>query len=759
MGYLRASFVVLAVLGAIAGVAVPAVAATTVGPAAVGTPAPASSSGATGTITSTPASAPAPAPLSETPVVTQQPDGSWVTTIYVNSSAVSPGPPAFALVTSNPDAAIGGKPSTSGPCANPSTSTAPGLTRFCLVFTPGPGQLPAVPVSAAVVMTPAASGAPVEYSVAVHRLVSAWQYLWIPLICGFALGGLLIAGMFALGLADPNRPSDNEGRPKKLRGAQLWNRPIYAGSAWSFSGSWATNVTTAATLAGAVLAATGSISELLPGVETGRFSLLIALAGAITLAAPLLFGALNYRFERVDPTSTGAAMITLPVGRVAVLHGSLSTWLWERLRREYRYGGTAVTVADQDDLLQPEEDKAARRGAEARMGNDRRFAARSGALVTRPDGITTTLPRAYRAVAVNQGDKEARPRCEISVPAGATLTIYGAAVIPALPPVPKTATDAAKAVAGTAQAQAQAPTELSVPDFRPEGTDFSELPPEPRAIVHSGATLTVPSGGCITVEPMVPASEGNPPKPSAEQPSAEQPSAEQPSAEQPCLSMPGTCDIVLSAGLAVTVDPWVVLDAKDTHLAAGAAGGDHGKSLGHKARAGWRRAGKDPAPAGDSPVTYWVPATRTIELAGNAKISVLGVASLGLPAGSVIASPRPGPRGVRGTSSQSPSRTSSVTAWTVFPLPHSGEAVASRMWSLLLASFLTLFGAGATTGILGVLAFGLSTASLLVRSLCVAVLAVSALIVWSYSITSMMALADPTPGDAISTAGSSSFLL
>lgn len=746
MGYLKASFVVLAVLGAIAGVAVPAVAATTVGPAAAGTPAPASSSGATGTITSTPASAPAPAPspLSETPVVTQQPDGSWVTTIYVNSSAVSPGPPAFALVTSNPDAAIGGKPSTSGPCANPSTSTAPGLTRFCLVFTPGPGQLPAVPVSAAVVMTPAASGAPVEYSVAVHRLVSAWQYLWIPVICGFALGGLLIAGMFALGLADPNRPSDNEGRPKKLRGAQLWNRPIYAGSAWSFSGSWATNVTTVATLAGAVLAATGTISELLPGVETGRFSLLIALAGAITLAAPLLFGALNYRFERVDPTSTGAAMITLPVGRVAVLHGSLSTWLWERLRREYRYGGTAVTVADQDDLLPPKEDKAARRGAEARMGNDRRFAARSGALVTRPDGITTRLPRGYRAVAVNQDDKEARPRCEISVPAGATLTIYGAAVIPALPPAPKTATDAAKAVAGTAQAQAQAPTELSVPDFTPQGTDFSELPSGPRAIVHSGATLTVPSGGCITVEPMVPASEGNPPKPSA---------------EQPCLSMPGTCDIVLSAGLAVTVDPWVVLDAKDTHLAAGTAGGDHGKSLGHEARVGWRRAEKDPAPAGDSPVTYGVPATRTIELAGNAKISVLGAASLGLPAGSVIASPRPGPRGVRGTSSQSPSRTSSVTAWTVFPLPHSGEAVASRMWSLLLASFLTLFGAGATTGILGVLAFGLSTASLLVRSLCVAVLAVSALIVWSYSITSMMALADPTPGDALSTADSSSFLL
>jgi hypothetical protein len=61
--------------------------------------------------------------------------------------------------------------------------------------------------------------------------------------------------------------------------------------------------------------------------------------------------------------------------------------------------------------------------------------------------------------------------------------------------------------------------------------------------------------------------------------------------------MPGTSDIVLSAGLPVTVDPWVVMDAKDTHLAAGAAGGDHGKSLGCEARVGWRRAEKDPAPA------------------------------------------------------------------------------------------------------------------------------------------------------------------
>ena len=52
-----------------------------------------------------------------------------------------------------------------------------------------------------------------------------------------------------------------------------------------------------------VLTATGAVTEVLPGVELGRFSLLIAVAGGITVTAPLVFGALNYRFLRVDPTT------------------------------------------------------------------------------------------------------------------------------------------------------------------------------------------------------------------------------------------------------------------------------------------------------------------------------------------------------------------------------------------------------------------------------------------------------------------------
>lgn len=61
-----------------------------------------------------------------------------------------------------------------------------------------------------------------------------------------------------------------------------------------------------------MLTASGSVAALLPGVDLGRFSLLLAVAGGITVGAPLLFGALNYRFASVDPTTAGVAAISLP---------------------------------------------------------------------------------------------------------------------------------------------------------------------------------------------------------------------------------------------------------------------------------------------------------------------------------------------------------------------------------------------------------------------------------------------------------------
>jgi hypothetical protein len=555
-------------------------------------------------------------------------------------------------------------------------------------------------------MTPASGGAPSTVTVAARRLVSWWEYLWIPLICGAALAAMLIAGIFGVGLPDASKPSGDNGRPEKMRGGALWKRPMYAASAWSFGGSWATNITTVATAATAVLAATGTVSELLPGVETGRFSLLIAVAGLITLAAPLLFGALNYSFERVDPTTTGASMITLPTGQMAILSGSLWTRLRDRLLRRYRYAGAAVTLANLDDLL-PRAGRARRRAQKRMCTRKKRFAVRSRVEVTRPDGKTRPLPAGYRAVLTS---KEG-PHCEIAVPAGATITVSGAASV-------------------NAPAEQPAQAGPSVPDFTQLPPDFTEVSAGQRFNIYSGATLTVPAGGTVAVA--APQSSGP---------------------ALPCMSMPGTTDIVLSAGVTVTVDPWVIVAGKDTNLTSGEDATQKHAKIFHK--------GKDAnqQPAADDHASYAIRAAQSVVLAGNAKISILGTASLGLPAGTLIAFPRLKRNDPQATGRQSPPRTSSLTAWTPFQLPHTGEVIASRMWALLIASLLTLFGTGAEIGLLGVLAFGLSTGSLAIRSACVALLAVSAVVVSFYSVISILALADPTPGDAVSTASGSSFLL
>ena len=91
-------------------------------------------------------------------------------------------------------------------------------------------------------------------------------------------------------------------------GLEFWRTPLFAGAAWSFGDSWATSVTPLTALAGGVLAASGAVAGLVPGVDLTRFGLLMALAGGLTTLAPLLFGAVNSLFPAKDtgePAPTG----------------------------------------------------------------------------------------------------------------------------------------------------------------------------------------------------------------------------------------------------------------------------------------------------------------------------------------------------------------------------------------------------------------------------------------------------------------------
>jgi hypothetical protein len=670
MSYLGAGFVLLAVFsGGAAGGSCPAATA------------PAASASAT---------AVAPAAESVSPVLTQQASGIWTTTIYLSTAALCPASPSFELVTTSPDHAVPGQaayhPAVN--CGALAPAAPAPLTAVQLTFGPC-NELASPPVTAAVVVTPAvATAAPVQITVTVHRRVSSYQYLWIPFGSGAGLAALFVLTMLIGKLPDPNAdPPDptagqqpgRDDRPAKMHVRQFWSRPLYAAAAWTFSGSWATNITAAVAVVATLLTAGGTVSELLPGVEIGRFSLLIAMAGGVTLVAPLVFGALNYRFERLDPTTAGVSVISLPRGPVAVL----SSWAWktgpDQLKRRYRAGALVVTVEDPETLLPLGHDGKPRPDALARLTARKKFPVRPGAKVLLPGGTEFKVPGTYKA---RLPDRDAwRQEAIIAVPAGATITVSGGADIPA---------------AGPAAAGQQPPAGQQTPAFM-------ELPGQNGASLKPGATLSVPPGATITL------------------------SSSLPEAASPLLALPGTSDITVFAGQQVAISAKATLAAGDVAVT--------------------RPAGA----AAATPCGYRLHEDHALTMPAGAKITFLGRASLKLPAGTLVAAP--------GTGSRLSARGWSLKATTVYPLPHTGQVVASQMWTLIIASCLTLFGAGAELGILGVLTLSLSSADIAVRVLCAIGAAATAVVVLAYSVVAIRALADPIPGDALNATGGTAFML
>jgi hypothetical protein len=630
----------------------------------------------------------APAAESVSPVLTQQASGIWTTTIYLSTAALCPASPSFELVTTSPDHAVPGQaayhPAVN--CGALAPAAPAPLTAVQLTFGPC-NELASPPVTAAVVVTPAvATVAPVQITVTVHRRVSSYQYLWIPFGSGAGLAALFVLTMLIGKLPDPNAdPPDptagqqpgRDDRPAKMHVRQFWSRPLYAAAAWTFSGSWATNITAAVAVVATLLTAGGTVSELLPGVEIGRFSLLIAMAGGVTLVAPLVFGALNYRFERLDPTTAGVSVISLPRGPVAVL----SSWAWktgpDQLKRRYRAGALVVTVEDPETLLPLGHDGKPRPDALARLTARKKFPVRPGAKVLLPGGTEFKVPGTYKARLPDRGAW--RQEAIIAVPAGATITVSGGADIPA---------------AGPAAAGQQPPAEQQTPAFM-------ELPGQNGASLKPGATLSVPPGATITLSPSLP------------------------EAASPLLALPGTSDITVFAGQQVAISAKATLAAGDVAVTtpAGAAG----------------------------PCGYRLHEDHALTMPAGAKITFLGRASLKLPAGTLVAAP--------GTGSRLSARGWSLKATTVYPLPHTGQVVASQMWTLIIASSLTLFGAGAELGILGVLTLSLSSADIAVRVLCAIGAAATAVVVLAYSVVAIRALADPIPGDALNATGGTAFML
>ena len=261
----------------------------------------------------TPAIPGAPLAGSASATLTQVNAGEWTTTVYLDTTALCAGKnPAgnkFTLVTGKPNSVTGAAAPQypDGPLSCGSVA-ATAVTEVKLTFTPSPA-LSAVPQTAALVATPPralllAGDPPFQVPLTVRRAVSPWQYVGIPAICGGALAVLLVLVLMLIGMPGEGKaPASERGQAdfgqqaNRVRwGVAFWRTPLFAGAAWSFGDSWATSVTPLTALAGGVLAASGAVAGLVPGVDLTRFGLLMALVGGLTTLAPLLFGAVNSLF-------------------------------------------------------------------------------------------------------------------------------------------------------------------------------------------------------------------------------------------------------------------------------------------------------------------------------------------------------------------------------------------------------------------------------------------------------------------------------
>ena len=229
--------------------------------------------------------------------LTQVSAGTWETTIYLNTAALCLGTNQFTLVTAVPySSTLDANPGYPDGLGCPATGADP-LTEVVLMFTPPPAQFTSVPQMATLTVTPPVSAmalgaAPLEVPLTIRRAIDVNQYVWIPVGCGLSLAALLVSLVIVIGVPDPARPQ------RRLHGWQreFWQLTLRASATWTFGDSWATNSAGLTALVAAVLSASGTIGGLIPGVDLGRFGLVMALAVGVVGIAPLFFGVLNSLF-------------------------------------------------------------------------------------------------------------------------------------------------------------------------------------------------------------------------------------------------------------------------------------------------------------------------------------------------------------------------------------------------------------------------------------------------------------------------------
>lgn len=133
--------------------------------------------------------------------------------------------------------------------------------------------------------------------------VTQWDYLWEPVIAGGATALILI--VFTGLIIGVPYESGGQSRKARLYEREFWTEPLYASSAWTFTDSWATNITALGTAVVVILSTGDTLKVIFPGVGLSPFIVMSVLCGGIIAVAPMMFGIVNVACRRFDEAGTG----------------------------------------------------------------------------------------------------------------------------------------------------------------------------------------------------------------------------------------------------------------------------------------------------------------------------------------------------------------------------------------------------------------------------------------------------------------------
>lgn len=163
--------------------------------------------------------------------------------------------------------------------------------------------------------------------------VTQWDYLWEPVIAGGATALLLIVFIGLIGV-----PYSAGNCKVRLYRAKFWTEPLHASSAWTFTDSWATNITALGTAIVVILSTGDTLKVIFPGVGLSPFIVMSVMCGGIIAVAPMLFGIVNVicRSDQSDNDMIAADMRSLiPAAALTTFGIGTEIWMVGLLARQF----------------------------------------------------------------------------------------------------------------------------------------------------------------------------------------------------------------------------------------------------------------------------------------------------------------------------------------------------------------------------------------------------------------------------------------